>query len=172
MLWSAGWWLREAGWGRVFCRAVLEQLRDSLRRPYNVEMFKRLGKIVARQGRNVPAEDAVQCRTGAVSRVRLERVTGYAGAKDLRARIAGIGGERILGTADRDCADRRAGFGIPTADHVVATAGKQRAAVGKECDRPDRRARPDQSARERARFPIDDRDRTAGARRRNALATA
>jgi hypothetical protein len=94
-------------------------------------MVECLGKIVTRQGRDAPPEDAVQCRAGAVALVGLERMAGDAGAKHLRARVVGIDGERILDATACDGADRLACFGIPAPDHAIRAAGEQHSVVGK-----------------------------------------
>ena len=93
--------------------ADLEQLRYRLRRPHDVEMLQRFGKIVPGQSGDAPSKDAVQSLAGAVALIGLERMAGDAGAKHLRARIAGKGGERIFDATACDGADRLAGFGIP-----------------------------------------------------------
>ena len=62
--------LRHLGAGRVGGRADLEQFRDRLRRPDDVELLQRIGKVVARQRRDPAAEDAGKRRAGAVAFVR------------------------------------------------------------------------------------------------------
>ena len=99
-------------------------------------------------------------------------MTGDAGAKHLGAGITGEGGERVLGRAHDDIADRLAGQRVPTADHPVAAAGQQRAPVGKKGGRPDRQSRSDERAFHFARSSVDDRDRTTHAGGSNQTAVA
>src|SRR5215212_4231677 len=85
--------LRHFRAGRVGGGSDLEQLRHRLRRPGNVELLQRRGKIVTGQSRNPAPEDAGERRAGAVAFIGTERVTGDAAAEDLRAMITGISGE-------------------------------------------------------------------------------
>ena len=164
--------LGHLGAGRVGGGAELEQFRHRLRRPHDGELLERVGEIVVRQGRDAAAENTGQRRTGAIALVGVQRMAGDAGAKHFRARIAGIGRERVLGRADHHVADRLAGDGVPAPDHAIGAAAEQRAAIRKERDRPHRQSRPDQRAREPARGAVDDGDRAADAGGGDQLAVA
>jgi hypothetical protein len=69
-------------------------------------------------------------------------MAGDTGAKDLRAAVAGIGGERISRRLQQNRIDRLARRRVPAPDDVVSAAGEQRAAVGQERHRPDRQPGP------------------------------
>ena len=116
------------------------------------------------------AEEAVQARSGAIDGIVIERVAGDAGAKHFRAAIAGIGGERISRRFQQNRIDRLACRRIPAPDDIVRAAREQRAAVGQEYHRPDRQARTDQRAHERARLAVDHGDRATNARGGNQRA--
>ncbi len=59
--------LRHLGAGRVLRGPHLEQLRDRLRRPHDVELLQRIGEIVARQRGDLAPEDARERRPRAIA---------------------------------------------------------------------------------------------------------
>src|SRR5262249_14346117 len=80
-----------------------------------------------------------------------------------RRRYTLQGDARRLVTTLETVPELLAGPRVPAADHAVAAAVEQRAAVGKEGGRPDRQSRSDQRAFELALTPVDDGDRAADA---------
>src|SRR5262249_56320964 len=50
--------LRHLGAGRVGHRSDLEQLRDRFRRPHDIELLERVGKIIAAERRDPSSENA------------------------------------------------------------------------------------------------------------------
>src|SRR5689334_22133647 len=104
-------------------------------------MLQGLGEAVAGQARDAPAEDAVQGRPGALALVGPERVAGDTGAKDLRARVARIGGERVLRTAGTGAVERPAGIDVPATQRPVAAPRQQDMAARQEGCGPDRQGR-------------------------------
>src|SRR6516225_5765623 len=81
---------------RVHRWTELEQLRYRLRRPHDVEFFKRRREIIAGQRGDAPAEEARQGWACAVAFGGLEGVASHAGTKNFRAGIARERTERII----------------------------------------------------------------------------
>src|SRR4051794_26376119 len=98
---------------RVARRADLEEFLDGLGVPDDIELFERLGKIIAGCGGDAAAEDAVQRRAGAVAVVRIERMAGGASPEHLGPAVALEGGEHVLAPRQDGWADRLAGFHVP-----------------------------------------------------------
>ena len=99
-----------------------------------------------------------------------KRVAGDAGAKHLRARIAGIGGQRILGAPIAT-----APIGSPVGAfqrRITPSAPPVSSVRCRERTRPTRPAGPGPTSvlRELARLAVDDRDRAANAGRRDQRA--
>src|SRR5262249_25510217 len=113
--------------------------------------------------RDLASKDAGERRAGADALVRVQGVTGDAGTKHLDAVIAGESGERILGRAHHDVADRLAGHRVPTADHAVAAPGQQRAPIREKRSRPDGQSRSGGGALDLAPKSVENRTRAADA---------
>src|SRR4051812_45128376 len=88
--------LRHLRAGRVARRADLKEFLDGLGVPDDIELFERLGKIIAGRGSDAAAEDAVRRRAGAVAVVRIERMAGGASLEYLGPAVALEGGEHVL----------------------------------------------------------------------------